>query len=57
MLEQNFLVISKVVEKPFLIKKHDVNLKDKVYLETYYHHTLGQVQVDETPMKVQVQEL
>ncbi len=38
-------------------KKPKVNLKDKVYLETYYHHMLGQVQIDETLAKVQVQEL
>ncbi len=33
-------------------KKHEVNVKDKEYPETYYHHTPHQVQVDETPMKV-----
>lgn len=33
-------------------KKHEINLKDKVYPKTYYHHTLGQIQVDETLMKV-----
>jgi len=29
-----------------------VGSKDKVYLERYYHHTLGQVQIDETLMKI-----
>jgi hypothetical protein len=32
--------------------KLEVGLEDKVYLETYYHHTLGQVQIDETPMMI-----
>jgi hypothetical protein len=40
-----------------LEQKPKVNLKEKVYLETYYHDMLGQVQIDETPSKVQVQEL
>jgi hypothetical protein len=38
-------------------KKIKVNLKDNVYPKTYYHHMLGQVQIDETLAKVQVQEL
>ncbi len=57
MPKQSLLVISKVVQKPNFDKKHEVNLKDKVYLKTYYHNISSQVQVDETPMKVQVQEL
>jgi hypothetical protein len=36
-------------------KKLKVNLKNKVYPETYYHHMLGQVQIDKTLAKVQVQ--
>jgi hypothetical protein len=54
MPKQSLLVISKVVQKPNFDKKHEVNLKDKVYLKTYYHNISSQVQVDETPMKVQV---
>ena len=33
-------------------KKLEVSLEDKLYLEIYYHHTLGQMQIDETPTKV-----
>jgi hypothetical protein len=33
-------------------KKPKVSVEDKVYPETYYHHTSGQVQVNETPTKV-----
>ncbi len=40
-----------------LEQKPKVNLNKKVYPETYYHHMLGQVQIDETPSKVQVKEL
>jgi hypothetical protein len=32
--------------------KLEVSLKDKVYPKIYYHHTLGQVQVYETPTNV-----
>lgn len=40
--------------KNVLDKKPKVSLEDNVYRETYYHHTSGQIQVDETPAKVQV---
>ncbi len=40
-----------------LENKPKVNLEDKVYLKTYYHHTLGQVQIEKMPTKIQVQEL
>jgi hypothetical protein len=32
-------------------------LEDKVYLETYYHHSQYDIQVDETPTKIQVHNL
>jgi hypothetical protein len=35
-----------------LDNKLEVVLEDKVYLETYYHHTPSQVQINETPMKI-----
>lgn len=38
-------------------KKPKVSLEGKVYLETYYRHMLGQVQINKTPAKVQIQEL
>jgi len=34
-----------------------VILKDKIYPKTNYKHQLGNVQIDETPAKVKVQEL
>jgi hypothetical protein len=38
--------------KTTLDKRPQVSLEDKVYLETYYHHTPCQVQIDETLAKV-----
>jgi hypothetical protein len=32
--------------------KPEVSLEDKVYLETYYHHSQDDIQVDETPTKI-----
>jgi hypothetical protein len=32
--------------------KLKISLEDKVYLETYYHHTQDDIQVDETPSKI-----
>jgi hypothetical protein len=32
-------------------------LEDKVYLETYYHHSHDDIQVNETTTKIQVQNL
>jgi hypothetical protein len=34
-----------------------VSLEDKVNPETYYHHSQDDIQVDETPTKIQVQNL
>jgi len=34
-----------------------INLEDKMYLKTYYHHKPSQIPVDETPTKVKIQEL
>jgi hypothetical protein len=39
-------------EEIALDTKLEVSLKNKVYPKIYYHHTLGQVQVYETPTKV-----
>jgi hypothetical protein len=39
--------------KEFCVKLK-VSLEDKVYLETYYHHSQDDIQVDETPTKRQV---
>jgi hypothetical protein len=32
-------------------------MEDKVYLETYYHHSQVDIEVDETLAKIQVQNL
>jgi hypothetical protein len=34
-----------------------VSLEDKVYVETYYHYNQDDIQVDETPTNIQVQNL
>jgi hypothetical protein len=48
------VVLSIVKSKDFCVKSK-VSLEDKVYLETYYHHNNDNIQVDETPTKIQVQ--
>jgi len=35
--------------------KPEISLEDKVYPETYYHHNQANMEVDETPTKMQVQ--
>jgi hypothetical protein len=32
-------------------------LEDKVYPETYYHHSQTNIEIDETPNKIQIQNL
>jgi len=32
----------------------EVSLEDKVYPETYYHHSQDDIQMDETPIKMHV---
>ncbi len=32
-----------------------ISLKDKVYPKTYYHRSQAHIEVDETPIKIQVQ--
>ncbi len=34
-----------------------ISLEDKVYPKTYYHHSQDDIQVDETPAKIHVQNL
>jgi len=34
--------------------KPKVSLKDKVYPKTYYHHSHDDIQMHETPTKIQV---
>jgi len=35
----------------------EISLEDKVYPKTYYHHNQTNIEVDETPTKIQVQNL
>jgi len=35
--------------------KLETSLEDKVYPEIYYHHGQANIEVDETPTKIQVQ--
>ncbi len=35
----------------------EISFEDKVYLETYYHHSQANIEVDVTPAKIQVQNL
>jgi hypothetical protein len=37
--------------------KPNTSLEDKVYLKTYYHHSQADIEVGETPAKIQVQNL
>jgi len=37
--------------------KPKISLEDKVYPETYYHHSQIDIEVDETLAKIQVQNL
>jgi hypothetical protein len=46
-------VPSIVRSKDFYVKP-EVSLEDKVYLETYYHHSQDDIQVDETLAKIQI---
>ncbi len=34
-----------------------MSLEDKIYPKTYYHHSQANIEVDETPTKIQVQNL
>jgi hypothetical protein len=34
-----------------------ISLKDKIYPKTYYHHSQVDIEVDETPKKIQAQNL
>ncbi len=37
--------------------KPKTSLEDKVYLKTYYHHSQANIEVDETPTKIQLHNL
>jgi hypothetical protein len=46
-----------IVKSENFCVKLEVSLENKVYPKTYYHHSQDDIQVDETPMKIQVQNL
>ncbi len=50
------VVPSTMKSKNFYVRPK-VSLEDKVYPETYYYHSHDDIQVDETPSKIQVQNL
>ncbi len=47
-------VMSTTTKSKDLYVRPKISLEDKVYLETYYHHTQDDIQVDETLAKIQV---
>jgi hypothetical protein len=50
------MVFSTVKSEDFCVRPK-VSLEDEVYLETYYHHSQDDIQVDDTPTKIHVQNL
>jgi hypothetical protein len=50
------VVPSTVKSKDFCVKP-EVSLEDNVYPKTYYHHSQDDIQVDEIPTKIHVQNL
>jgi len=50
------MVLSTIKLEDFYVKL-EISLRDKVYLETYHHHSQADIEMDETPTKIQVQNL
>lgn len=50
------LMPSTIKPEDFYVKLK-ISLENKVYPETYYHHTQDDIEVDETPTKIHVQNL
>jgi hypothetical protein len=50
-------VVPSIVKSEDFCVRLEVSLEDKVYPQTYYHHSQDDIQVDETPAKIQVQNL
>jgi len=48
---------SLTVKSKYVCVKLKVSLEDKVYPKPYYHYSQDDIQVDETPTKIQVQNL
>jgi hypothetical protein len=44
----------KVLPKTIVDQELKVALEDNVYLETYYHHRVGQIRINKTPAKIKV---
>jgi hypothetical protein len=50
-------VVPSTVKSEDICVRLEVSLEDKVYQETYYHHNQDDIQMDETPAKIQIQNL
>jgi hypothetical protein len=50
-------VVPLTIKQEFFYVKPKISFKDKVYLETYYHHSQVDIEMDETLTKIQVQNL
>jgi hypothetical protein len=50
------VVPSTTKPKDFYVRL-EISLEDKVYPKTYYHHSQIDIEMDETPTKIQVQNL
>ncbi len=50
------MVLSKIKTIKFNVRPK-ISLENKVYPKTYYHHSQADIEVDETPTKIQVQNL
>ncbi len=50
------VVVSTIKTTKFNVKPK-TSLEDKVYLGTYYHHNQVYIEMDDTPTKIQVQNL
>jgi hypothetical protein len=47
-------VVLSTMKSEYFCVRPEVSLEDKVYPKTYYHHSKDDIQVDETPTKIQV---
>jgi hypothetical protein len=47
-------VVPSIIKLYNFYVKLDISLEDKVYPKTYYHHSQDDIQMDETPAKIQL---
>jgi len=50
-------VVHSIIKSKDFYVKPKISLEDKVYPKTYYHHSQDDIQVDETPAKIHIQNL